>query len=152
MRSGNDGSRKPIRATGDHSLVPFIAALKDGFRLRAVALFGSRARGDHLPDSDFDLAVVSDDFAGLDRLRRRLRVYEVWYDFGPDADADIFALTPDELQAMQGPLIWDMLEDGLPLLDDGTWREASREFRRRRAAGLIVPVEGGWRLGERGPA
>ena len=27
----------------------------------AVLLFGSRARGDHLPTSDWDLAVVTDD-------------------------------------------------------------------------------------------
>jgi predicted nucleotidyltransferase len=31
-----------------------------GPRLRRVVLFGSRARGDHLPDSDYDLAVFLD--------------------------------------------------------------------------------------------
>lgn len=38
------------------------AALTDGFghRLRGVFLYGSRARGDHRPDSDLDLLVVLD--------------------------------------------------------------------------------------------
>ncbi|MDN5870928.1 MAG: nucleotidyltransferase domain-containing protein [Nitrococcus sp.] len=34
-----------------------------GPRLRALYLFGSRARGDHRPDSDLDVAVVLDAFA-----------------------------------------------------------------------------------------
>ncbi|RJQ06848.1 MAG: nucleotidyltransferase domain-containing protein [Bacillota bacterium] len=37
---------------------------------RTVAVFGSRARGDQLPTSDYDLVVVSAGFRGLDRLAR----------------------------------------------------------------------------------
>ena len=66
-----------------------------GSRLHAsaVVIFGSRARGEHLEVSDYDLAVVSPDFRGLNRLRRRDKLYEVWDEVGPDADADIFGLT-----------------------------------------------------------
>jgi len=114
----------------------------------AVVIFGSRARGEHLEVSDYDLAVVSPDFRGLNRLRRRDKLYEVWDEVGPDADADIFGLTHEELLAMEAPMLWDILEEGKPLLDDGTWRAALAQFEQRKATGYIIAVEGGWRIGE----
>src|SRR3712207_1453367 len=43
-------------------LAPLLKAVKEQLRPRQVWLFGSRARGDHRPDSDWDLlAVVPDD-------------------------------------------------------------------------------------------
>jgi predicted nucleotidyltransferase len=44
-----------------------------GERLREVLLFGSRARGDHRPDSDFDVAVILDPFDDFWAESRRLR-------------------------------------------------------------------------------
>jgi hypothetical protein len=41
------------------------------FRPRRVILFGSRARGDHRPDSDIDLLVVVDDDAPDDKVTVR---------------------------------------------------------------------------------
>lgn len=44
------------------ALTPLLSAVRDQIRPVEVWLFGSRARGDHRPDSDWDLlAVVSDD-------------------------------------------------------------------------------------------
>jgi predicted nucleotidyltransferase len=42
-----------------------------GERLRAVYLFGSRARGDHEPDSDVDVLIVLDQIDGYGRDLRR---------------------------------------------------------------------------------
>ena len=62
----------PLRA--DPILIRFRDALADiyGERLGRVILFGSRARGDALPGSDYDLAVfltsLPDRWAELDRL------------------------------------------------------------------------------------
>lgn len=50
--------------------------LSSRLRLDALVLFGSRARGDALEDSDWDIAVVSTDFAGLNPLQRGVRVLE----------------------------------------------------------------------------
>jgi uncharacterized protein len=46
---------------GDPILMRFRAALADahGERIERVVLFGSRARGDARPDSDYDVAVSS---------------------------------------------------------------------------------------------
>jgi predicted nucleotidyltransferase len=43
-------------------------------RLRRVVLFGSRARGDHRNDSDWDVAIFLDDY---DRLKDLPRLVEV---------------------------------------------------------------------------
>jgi predicted nucleotidyltransferase len=36
-----------------------------GYTLTEVIVFGSRARGDHRPESDVDVLLVSPDFEGL---------------------------------------------------------------------------------------
>lgn len=148
----NEAARPSFSGNGVEvtGLRAFVDALKTMMMVRTVVLFGSRARGENLPDSDYDLLVVSDDLAPLNRLRRREKLLEAWErtDLCAEADADLFGLTRAELLSMETPVVWDMLEDGRPLLDDGTWEEATAEFRRRKAAGYIVAVEGGWKIAE----
>ncbi len=43
---------------------------REGYRVEAVYLFGSYARGDYLQSSDVDLAVISDQFQGVPFLKR----------------------------------------------------------------------------------
>ncbi len=145
-----DGSgRGPSKGPEDfEELAPFVRHLMAGLRLRAVAVFGSRARGDDLRESDYDLAVVSDDFKGLNSYERRVRLNEAWHQAGPTAPADFFGLTSHELLRMDRLVVWDMLEDGRPLHDDGIWEQARREFRRLKAAGRITAVPGGWKVAE----
>lgn len=68
-----------------------------GTRLYAVYLFGSRARGDHGPDSDADLAVFVD-AEGLTRsdlLRDQVdlsgEAYDIWLDTGIRIQPWVFA-------------------------------------------------------------
>lgn len=51
----------------DPVLSRFSAALVDAYgeRIERVVLFGSHARGDARPDSDYDVAVFLKDFAGV---------------------------------------------------------------------------------------
>ena len=53
-----------------------LPALVAAFRPTRVLVFGSRARGDALKDSDLDVLVVSDAFAGVRWLDRPVRVAE----------------------------------------------------------------------------
>jgi antitoxin ChpS len=50
----------PDDASVARALAAFATAVRDhyGDRLRGLYLFGSRARGDHMPDSDADVAVI----------------------------------------------------------------------------------------------
>ena len=62
----------------DPILARFRAALEAlyGDRLERVVLFGSRARGDAHPDSDYDVAVFLRDLTDRWREARRLSVIE----------------------------------------------------------------------------
>lgn len=66
--------RMATKAQDDPILERFRAAVMEiyGDRLERVVLFGSRARGDAQPDSDYDIAVLlrdmPDRFAEMNRL------------------------------------------------------------------------------------
>jgi HEPN domain-containing protein len=129
-----------------HSCAELLAALaRLGDTLPECLLgAGSRARGSHSPDSDYDSVLVSDCFTDLEPAEQRVRPYRAWSATGSECDADIFCLAPTELIAMSDPLLWDAPEEGIPILDDGAWAAAVTEFHRLRAAGRLVAVEDGW--------
>jgi hypothetical protein len=54
----------------------------DGSRVRRIILFGSRARGDARPDSDFDLLVVLRDISPDEKRSYRLSLYRAFQDAG----------------------------------------------------------------------
>lgn len=54
----------------------------DGGRVRRIILFGSRARGDAQPDSDFDLLVVFRDISPDEKRSYRLSLYRAFQDAG----------------------------------------------------------------------
>ncbi len=56
----------------------YAEALRARVRASAVVLFGSRARGDALRESDYDVAVISPDFRGLPVRERWKRIDGAW--------------------------------------------------------------------------
>jgi len=76
----------------DPILKRFRAALDAlyGERIERVVLFGSRARGDHQPDSDYDVAVFLRDFE--DRWREIGRIIPVVTDILYEDEAFIHAM------------------------------------------------------------
>ncbi len=74
-------------STTDPVLARFRAAIADlyGERIERVVLFGSRARGDARPDSDYDVLVFLKDFDLASRHEEMARGYHTGYrrnDFG----------------------------------------------------------------------
>jgi len=69
--------------------------IKDEFRPELVILFGSRARGDYLKSSDFDLIVVSERFKDFDFRERMVRVYEL---VNEPIRLDVLCYTPEEFK------------------------------------------------------
>jgi len=67
--------------------------LVERFRPQKVVVFGSRARGDALRESDLDLLVVSEAFAGVSWLERTVRVDEV---VGLPGGVELLCYTPEE--------------------------------------------------------
>ena len=67
------------------ALIPIVERLIEAYQPERIYLFGSKARGDSGPDSDFDLMVVVPDEAPPVRKRSRL-AYEVLRGTGTAAD------------------------------------------------------------------
>lgn len=69
----------------DPGLAEIVQRLVEAYRPDRIYLFGSKARGDAGPDSDYDLLVVVPDDALPERRRSRL-AYEVLRGTGSAAD------------------------------------------------------------------
>lgn len=70
----------------------FLKRLRE-FRIEQAILFGSRARGDWLRESDWDLLLISPDFEGVAFSERIRTVLNHWS--GP-ADLEVLCYTPAE--------------------------------------------------------
>ncbi len=71
--------------TNERDLAEVVRRLVDAYRPERIYLFGSRARGDTGPNSDYDLLVVVPDDASPERRGSR-RAYEVLWGTGVAAD------------------------------------------------------------------
>ncbi len=72
-----------------------IKRLTKNIRLDRAVLFGSRARGDWLYDSDVDLLLVSPDFEGVHFTKRAESVLRLW---DGKTRPEPICLTPEEYQ------------------------------------------------------
>ncbi len=137
MGTVRDGIR-PIQP----DLEAYCSGLRSRLNLRSVAVFGSRARGDHWENSDIDLLVISEDFQGLNSGQRIDLLLESW----PGIPAlEPFGVTPAECEGAGWLLLWDALYQGRILVDDGTFSRAREKLVERIRAGDLTPTADGWR-------
>ncbi|MFQ5826066.1 MAG: nucleotidyltransferase domain-containing protein [Dehalococcoidia bacterium] len=90
--------------------------LVEQFQPQQVFLFGSRATGSALEDSDIDLIVISERFAGVPWLERAFHV--LWSLQSPLA-VEVLCYTPEEAQVRKGQLDWvsHALKEGVLLYE-----------------------------------
>ena len=62
----------------DPKLAEIVRRLIEAYAPERIYLFGSRARGDAGPDSDYDLMLIVPDDAAPERLRARLAYESLW--------------------------------------------------------------------------
>jgi hypothetical protein len=110
----------------------------------AVVLFGSRATGEYTQHSDYDVAVVSSAFAAEPRMYRRAE--RLLAALGEVRGVEPVGLAPEELDALDGLLVLDVVADGLPLVDDGCFARAQARLADLRSAGAVERLRGGWRI------
>lgn len=105
------------------ALRAFVDALGAEVALSAVILFGSRARGDHLVESDVDVLVVSPAFADWPHLRRLEWLFARWARVSR-LDADVVGLTPEEFADRAGELsvVGEIAREGIVVYRDPAWR------------------------------
>ena len=79
-------------------LMRVYSVLKEHFKDVRVILFGSRARGDNLRDSDYDLIVVSESFRNTPFVERSSIVLEILWENGIRDDIEVLCYTPEEFE------------------------------------------------------
>jgi uncharacterized protein len=100
----------------DPVLQKFRAALDElyGDRIERVVLYGSRARGDALPDSDYDVALFLKDLT--DSWQEVRRIVAVQLAIRDDTDTEIHTLPfPAVRWRDHTPLMHEIRKDGLDL-------------------------------------
>lgn len=80
----------------DSVLAEILDRLVAAYCPESVYLFGSKARGDDGPDSDYDLLVIVPDDARLDRTRGRLACEVLW---GTGTAADVVVWTKSQFES-----------------------------------------------------
>ncbi len=89
-----------------------------GARVRRIILFGSRARGDALPDSDYDVLMVLDQLAPAERHATLVRLYGLLIDCGGVAEPWAMSEAEfDETKAIIGGLAHPAAKEGVPLYE-----------------------------------
>jgi predicted nucleotidyltransferase len=138
-----------------------VAALRAalGDRLVAVVLFGSRARGDHRPESDWDLLVIAEGLPERPFERQTFLRNHLAPEWG--GEVSLLARTPREFESHLPSLYLDIALDGMILHDPRGYAaerlgavqrliERSGLYRQRTEAGDVwrwrTPPSGPWRL------
>jgi predicted nucleotidyltransferase len=99
----------------DPVLGEIVRRLVDAFKPHRVYLFGSTARGDASPDSDYDILVIVPDDAPPERRRSRL-AYEVLWGLPRSADVLVWTQTAfDRRLHLQASLPATVVREGVLL-------------------------------------
>jgi predicted nucleotidyltransferase len=103
----------------DDKVVRVVSVIKKRLPDVRVILFGSRARGDHLADSDIDLILVSRTFEGIHFTDRASLILKALYeeDVRTGVDVELFCYTPEEFEGkrVEFGLVKEALREGIEL-------------------------------------
>lgn len=83
-------STLPVTGSQDPTLTEIVRRLVEAYRPERIYLFGSHARGEAGPDSDYDLLVVVPDSVPPERRGSRLAYEALW---GTGTAADVLVWT-----------------------------------------------------------
>jgi predicted nucleotidyltransferase len=92
----------------------FARKLHDDAGATKVILFGSRARGDWLRESDYDFVVVSERFEGVPFMRRPVDLYRYWTGH---PGVELLCYTPEEFdrKSKQITIVREAVREGIEL-------------------------------------
>ena len=99
-----------MQARGEDLLAEYVNRLARAYPRSTIVLFGSRARGDNLPYSDYDIAIILPDEECGDKLEETIRARRLK---PRGISVDVLVLCASELD--EDPLVKQMLRDAKTL-------------------------------------
>jgi predicted nucleotidyltransferase len=99
----------------EHALAKFLERVERRFPLERAVLFGSRARGDELVESDYDLLLVSPAFAGVGFAERIAEIQALW-DLPEGLEPLCYAPDEFERKRREISIVAEALREGRELL------------------------------------
>jgi hypothetical protein len=115
------------KAYKEIDLESFVKQLNKKYPLEFVVLFGSRARGDELKSSDYDLLIVSNWFQG-NAIQRMDSILEIWHG---NVSLEPICFTMGEFEANLGTyntIVWEALKDGKVLFGTRKFGKYKKRF------------------------
>ncbi|HDD40233.1 MAG: nucleotidyltransferase domain-containing protein [Thaumarchaeota archaeon] len=120
----------------DKELIEYVKRVGKQVKLHAAILFGSRARGDHKPWSDYDILLIGEfKEPYLERLKILFDLTE-----GIRVPIEPHPYTIDEALMMLergNPMIVDVIEEGKQILMDEEYEKILRKYREMKKAGKL---------------
>ena len=100
----------------DERAITFINKVQQKFPLSQAILFGSRARGDHFNNSDYDFIIVSDEFLDVFFSKRIAMMYEFWDFFPIDVEPLCYTNAEFARKKEQIGIVQEAVKEGISLI------------------------------------
>ncbi len=99
----------------DSRITSFLREVRKKYKIERAVFFGSRARGEHLNDSDYDIILVSADFRGIFFTKRSALMYDFWK-YWP-IDIETLCYTPEEFEVKKNQIgiVSEAIKEGILL-------------------------------------
>ncbi|OHB78064.1 MAG: hypothetical protein A2Z25_24655 [Planctomycetes bacterium RBG_16_55_9] len=99
----------------DSRIVDFLQKVREKYNIRQAIFFGSRAKGKHLKDSDYDIILVSEDFRDIFFSRRSALMYDFWKHWPVEIEPLCYTPEEFEVKKKQMGVVREALKEGIPL-------------------------------------
>ena len=99
----------------DSRITGFLRKVKSKYRIDQAILFGSRARGEHLKNSDYDVILVSADFQGIFFTKRCALMYDFWRHWPIEIEPLCYTPEEFELKKNQIGIVSEAVKEGILL-------------------------------------
>jgi len=97
----------------DSRITDFLRKVRKKYSIDQAIFFGSRARGEHLKDSDYDIILVSADFKDIFFTKRSALMYDFWQHW--PIQIEPLCYTPGEFDAKKNQIgiVSEAIKEGI---------------------------------------
>jgi len=101
------------QAEADSKITDFLRKVREKYNINQAIFFGSRARGEHLKDSDYDIILVSTDFRDIFFTRRSALMYDFWHHWPIEIEPLCYTPEEFELKKNQIGIVSEAVKEGI---------------------------------------